>query len=370
MRILAVLLSITLVACGGGGGGGSPATPAPVLNLSTTTHLTSYRNQKLYESNKITIPVRWQGMAPDGPLAWGIGDFLKTGKMSLFIARQNYGPAEPLSTSLNKSDFTFWTVNGDGTITQTLSYTGCLHPRKGVVADFNQDGTPDVFVACHGYDASPWPGEKSKLVLSDGQGGFTVTDTGDSGFYHGASAADVNNDGYPDIVVANIQESQEVYFYINNRDGTFTKDFSRVYNIENGPYFSVELVDVNNDGIHDLIVGGHEQYGSSTTRILYGDNTGKFGVTYTNLPAVAGRGVVLDFTLVDDTLFIGRTSDEYSTAGFYATQTLQKVNLTTLQSSVVLDSPGQWIAWWIPMTVNGVKGAAAWRQDFGYFFPN
>ncbi len=54
--------------------------------------------------------------------------------------------------------------------------------------NFNGDGRPDVFVACHGYDASPFPDERNKTVLIQvpavaNEGVvlvFTVTGTGAS----------------------------------------------------------------------------------------------------------------------------------------------------------------------------------------------
>jgi hypothetical protein len=43
-----------------------------------------------------------------------------------------------------------------------------VFPRKIVIADFNSDGIPDIFIADTGYDASPFPGAQSTLLLSSG----------------------------------------------------------------------------------------------------------------------------------------------------------------------------------------------------------
>ena len=41
-----------------------------------------------------------------------------------------------------------------------------IGPRKIVVADFNGDGWPDIFIADFGLDASPFPGNHNWLLLS------------------------------------------------------------------------------------------------------------------------------------------------------------------------------------------------------------
>lgn len=43
---------------------------------------------------------------------------------------------------------------------------GCTFPTKAIVADFNHDGKPDVFVACRGLGATAFVGEKSAVLLS------------------------------------------------------------------------------------------------------------------------------------------------------------------------------------------------------------
>lgn len=355
MRIvLTLLFLVNLVGCGGGGGASSP--PVAILAIApivSQNFHTSYENAKYYPINKLTFPSEVFGTMNDGPLAWGAGDFYHTGNITIFTATQKYNPNTMtyLGTQNNTgllSEFAFWNINSDGTLTKITSDVGCLHPRKAVVADFNHDNIPDVFVACHGYDGSPWPGEKSKIVMSNGHGGFTVSDSTDVGFFHGASAADINNDGYPDIVVADFRQQPNIYFYINQGNGSFVKDTTRISSITlNNPYFSVELLDVNRDGNLDLLVGGHEQSGNSPTKILYGDNAGHFGASSYTIPSVTHRGVVLDFTLIGRDLYIDRTSDETSTEGFYQTSTLQKVNLDTSISTLVTDTVGRWMPWYV-----------------------
>ena len=338
---------------------------------------TSYENAKGYGLGRIKFsPIT----GPWAPPAWGAADFSQRGVVDIFLAIGKYDTNLPYSqvngVAQYQSDFMFYQRDAaTGSLTLKLKYKGCLNPRKAVVADFNNDGLPDVFVACHGYDAAPWPGEPNKLLLNDGKGGFAMTDVGAAGFYHGAAAADVNGDGYPDIVVANIFDSAKVYFLINNKNGTFTKDTTRLPSIT-ANYFGVELVDANKDGVVDLLMGGDESatgVDASPTQVLYGAGNGTFGATKTVIPPVAGQGNALDFTVVQNAagqnvIYVSRTSDPTSGQGFYKTQVLQTFNLVTNISSVVQNQIGTWVAWWLPTTQNGQNGVTPFSDSIPAYF--
>ena len=44
------------------------------------------------------------------------------------------------------------------------------NPRLNLVADFNNDGLDDIYIADHGYDVSPHPGYQNNLVLTNSDG--------------------------------------------------------------------------------------------------------------------------------------------------------------------------------------------------------
>lgn len=85
--------------------------------------------------------------------------------------------------------------------------TGCISPRKSVIADFNADRKPDVFYACSGFDGDPGVpdrppyGDNQRLLLSRVDGRYDNIQLPFVGYGHGATAADLNSDGLPDVVV-------------------------------------------------------------------------------------------------------------------------------------------------------------------------
>jgi FG-GAP-like repeat len=316
---------------------------------------TSYKNFKQIGLVPQTLP-------PSTNNARAYADFFGRGRLDLFTTELTYSPTTSTPATATPSVFKMWHRQADGTFVQRsgdLSVAGCIHPRKAVVADFNLDGRPDIFVACHGYDAAPFPGEHSKLVLSQADGTFVVQDaSSDVGFFHSATAADLNGDGLPDVVVTDTLDAASMFVLLNQGGGRFQREQqSRVPSFVAGPksYFTVELVDVNEDGKLDLLVGGHE-FENGTTALFVNPGANDFSsVVPTLLPTVANEGVVLDFAVTgagsERTLWLLRTSGGDGT--FYASRVVQKVLVQTLASSVPLNArPAQWVPWIIPAAVN------------------
>ena len=350
-----------LVSCGGGGGGTgtpSPAVPAPSPPALAGN---SYANYK-------TIGLVPQALPPGDNTVRAYGDFFGNGRQDLFRAVLTYSVSMPASQA-TPSRFEFFARQADGSFVLSASVmvqaNGCIHPRKAIVADFNGDGRPDIFVACHGYDATPFPGEANKVVLSQPNGTYLTSNaSADVGFHHGAAAADLNGDGKVDVVVVNNFDPDRAYVLLNDGTGRFTREtVPRLpATLRGGNFFSVELVDVNDDGRLDLLLGGHEFEGAATSVFINSGTSNFSAVSPMVIPPVPNEGVVLDFTVTgvgnSRAIWVLRTSG--GDGSFYQSRAVQKVTWPGLVSSVVLNRrPAQWIPWLVPTTVNGVPVLAS-----------
>ncbi len=147
-------------------------------------------------------------------------------------------------------------------------------PGGVAVFDYNGDGRPDIFFT-NGANISTLqkesPKYRNRLFRNDGKGAFTdVTDAAGlagSGFDMGVAVADYDNDGHPDLFVAGVHHST---LYHNNADGTFTDVTVKAGldaslnrpDPEFGAYWAITAawVDVNNDGLLDLFVVNYMQW--------------------------------------------------------------------------------------------------------------
>ena len=247
----------------------------------------------------------------------------------------------------------------DGT-TQVISgeVPAPVHARKILVADFNGDGWPDIFIADHGYDAPPFPGNHNWLLLSDGVGHLVyqsaLATIDPVGFHHSATAGAIDRSGHIDIFVTDQTPETGPYFFLNDGQGHFTLDRTRVpLGVIDRPFWSCELIDVDYDNNLDLVVGGSEGPYSSgllPTQIFWGDGTGFYSdANKTVLPAEPAWDTVLDIDAEDINhdglrdLVITRTNSFYT--GFYFQVVMQTSRRVFADESLprLIHDPSTWI---------------------------
>jgi hypothetical protein len=160
-----------------------------------------------------------------------------------------------------------------GTAKAVTFPAGCTSLPQGsvVVGDFNNDGFPDILFFCN----------TAGVMLGNGDGTFAaaVSLTG----YSGGSPVlgDFNKDGKLDIaVLATFGDStqlQRIQFFAGNGDGTFNEAVNS--NLVEDTFSSPVVADVNGDGYPDIVM--IDQPLTDATIAVFGNNKdGTFGAAY------------------------------------------------------------------------------------------
>lgn len=133
-----------------------------------------------------------------------------------------------------------------------------LHQVNGggiAVIDLDLDGYSDVYLTQGGGDAfDPHGCQPNRLFRNLQAARFAdVTDsaqTGDRGYGQGAAVADLNQDGFPDLVVANIGPNR---CYLNNGDGTFSSRPIAPPTVDPGWTTTIACGDLSGDHLPEIV---------------------------------------------------------------------------------------------------------------------
>jgi hypothetical protein len=235
--------------------------------------------------------------------------------------------------------------NGDYVLDNSYFTTppSLILARKAIVGDYNGDKMPDVFIAAHGYDKPPFAGEYCEMLLSNSNKKYDLVKfTEKQNFYHAAASGDIDKDGDLDIFVLGRKDS---YFLINNGKGQFTISTTQLDINSLTEQYICELTDIDKDGYLDLIMGGHEFMANNTTRIYWGDATGKY-FNKTDIPSVTNLGVITDLDIYDldgdgnNEVLVTRTGGKNDFSNFYSGWYIQ---VLTLSSRKVTDATSSFI---------------------------
>ncbi len=96
-----------------------------------------------------------------------------------------------------------------------------------------------------------------KLLRNDGGSFVDVSEEagiygGVNGYGLGVAISDFNQDGYPDIYVGN-DFHEDDYYYLNNGDGTFTEELKKYFGHTTRFSMGNDVADVNHDGWPDIL---------------------------------------------------------------------------------------------------------------------
>jgi len=257
---------------------------------------------------------------------WGSGcafvDYDRDGKLDLFVANYlkfdlaktpepgkgpnclwkgvpvNCGPKGlPTDTNL------LYHNNGDGTFTDVSVASGIAkvrdrYPMTAVVTDFNDDGWPDIFVACDSTASILYKNNRDGTFTDVAvETGAAYNEDGQAQAGMGVTVGDYNGDGLLDIFKTHFADDLPI-LYKNSGRGFF-EDASREAGFDHTRYvqWGTGLADFDNDGWPDILTATgnvypevekqFKEYPHKSTRLVYQNLHGHF----VDVTAQCGSGI-------------------------------------------------------------------------------
>ncbi|MGQ9588721.1 MAG: CRTAC1 family protein [Planctomycetota bacterium] len=272
-----------------------------------------------------------------------VGDYDADGDLDLFVAQ--LGPD------------VLYRNEGNGTFTDVTAQAGVGDPLYGACAafgDINRDGYLDLYVSNYcvedftkpapcttngipHYCAPPTYQEvPDSLFLNNGDG--TFKDVSESsgirsvppGQGLGVRFCDFDDDGYPEIYVAN--DGSENFLWKNLRDGTFKNigleaGVALDMNGDEQGSMGVDIADFNGDGLFDVVVLNYQKQTNALYQnmgnLVFRDVGMRTGIAADSLPLVCWSPKFLDYdndSILDLFITCGHLEDridEYDHSSWY-----------------------------------------------------
>jgi hypothetical protein len=195
----------------------------------------------------------WQAQQKDktllgfNPRSLSLADFFGDGTVSMFVVAprftnawpndnpQHWGDSPSYSYFLRKGSDGKWIDDTARLIPNPADRYTCVTPTYSLVADFNNDGKPDLYLPCTGIDftvGGAWTNDQASeqhLYLSQPDGTLKHLTLPIGKVYgHQATAIDIDGDGNVDVVSVDPVIRKSPFVLWGHGDGSFTEDRTRM----------------------------------------------------------------------------------------------------------------------------------------------
>jgi len=259
LRITFILIAVALLAT------------ATLAQTRTSLSHSTHKAVPTAQGNPLFVP---PVTYPSGGWAASVAvaDLNADGKPDLAVSNEGLGD--------NDGSVAVLLGNGDGTFQPAVTYSALgSTPVSIAVADLNGDGKPDLAVA--GFPPAGYSSSLS-VFIGNGDGTFQPAVSYDADGASAIAIADVDGDGFPDLLVAISHAYGSAGVLLGNGDGTFQP--VTTYDSAGTSPSALTIGDLNGDGKPDLVLGNfYPLRGNSTTvAVLLGNGDGTFqpAVTY------------------------------------------------------------------------------------------
>jgi hypothetical protein len=241
--------------------------------------------------------------------------------------------------------------------------TGCILARKILIGDFNNDLKPDAFFLCTGTDVVNVTGERdrgepggNRILLSNANGKYAnrVVSNGYPFTYsHGGAAFDYNGDGNLDVLATdlisgewvggNYIENDERYGYpyllLGNGKGNFTVDNSISELFGSCCIYSLEVLDIDEDGDQDI--WWQDASTDNEETVVFLNENGNFSNdNKLILPLDDEFNNAMDVVKIGRNLYTIYIKLDYSKREYYWGNAIQKLNLDTMEAELIYSHTG------------------------------
>jgi enediyne biosynthesis protein E4 len=247
---------------------------------------TYFGQNQLYRNNgdgTFTDVTREAKLWQSGPARWGAGcafvDYNRDGHLDLFVSNYirfsiEHAPVPGANSTCNwkgvpvscgprglpTGRHLLYRNNGDGTFTDVTQQAGIASATESygmtvVTADFDEDGWPDIFVACDSTPSLLFMNNRDGTFREEGvMRGVALSDDGMEQAGMGVGIGDYNLDGHLDLFKTHFADDT-CGLYRNDGKGNFD-EVTRAAKIGVETRFTswgAGMVDLDNDGYPDLL---------------------------------------------------------------------------------------------------------------------